>query len=169
MEAQLDIPMVIKMPDGASRSGVFKIENGEQLREVATRLFRESELILAQAYTHTPYDWRIGVLDRQPLYACQYFMSKSHWQIVQHDGRGEFTEGGLAYVGGRPGSRRAVPAHHRGIPSPHRTHAGRVTVITADPAHGDVTAAPLAGFPGNRARARRDGCFPPPPTHTARA
>ena len=93
VEAQLDYPMVIKMPEGAFSSGVFKVENGEQLREVATRLFRESELILAQAYTYTPYDWRIGVLDRQPLYACQYFMSKSHWQIVQHDGRGGFTEG----------------------------------------------------------------------------
>ena len=93
VEAQLDYPMVIKMPEGAFSSGVFKVDDGDQLREVATRLFRESELILAQAYTYTPYDWRIGVLDRQPLYACQYFMSKSHWQIVQHDGRGGFTEG----------------------------------------------------------------------------
>lgn len=95
VEAQLAYPMVLKMPEGAFSSGVFKVANREELTAVSERLFRESELILAQAYTYTPYDWRIGVLDRQPLYACQYFMTKAHWQIVKHDDRGGFTEGGF--------------------------------------------------------------------------
>ena len=37
----------------------------------------------------------IGILNREPLYACQYFMSKSHWQIVNHGPSGRFTEGGF--------------------------------------------------------------------------
>jgi glutathione synthase/RimK-type ligase-like ATP-grasp enzyme len=27
------------------------------------------------------FDWRIGVLDGEPLYACKYFMARGHWQI----------------------------------------------------------------------------------------
>lgn len=95
VEAKLAYPMVLKMPEGAFSSGVFKVEDSAALRSVGERLFRESELILAQAYTYTPYDWRIGVLDRQPLYACQYLMSKAHWQIVKHHDSGGFTEGGF--------------------------------------------------------------------------
>jgi len=93
VEEQLAYPMVLKMPEGAFSSGVFKVKDGAELRQVAERLFKESELILAQAYTYTPYDWRIGILDRQPLYACQYFMTKEHWQIVKHDESGGFEEG----------------------------------------------------------------------------
>lgn len=93
VESQLDFPMVLKMPEGAFSRGVFKVRDGREMRETAARLFKDSELILAQAYTYTPFDWRIGVLDRKPLFACQYFMSKEHWQVVKHDDRGGFTEG----------------------------------------------------------------------------
>ena len=29
----------------------------------------------------TEFDWRVGVLDGKPLYACKYHMAKGHWQI----------------------------------------------------------------------------------------
>ncbi len=41
----------------------------------------------------TQFDWRVGVLNRAPLYVCQYFMSKNHWQIVKHEADGRFEEG----------------------------------------------------------------------------
>jgi glutathione synthase/RimK-type ligase-like ATP-grasp enzyme len=28
------------------------------------------------------FDWRIGVLGGQPLFACRYHMARGHWQIV---------------------------------------------------------------------------------------
>jgi len=34
------------------------------------------------------------VLDRKPLYVCQYEMARGHWQIVKHGGEGQVTEGG---------------------------------------------------------------------------
>jgi glutathione synthase/RimK-type ligase-like ATP-grasp enzyme len=63
------------------------------MREVSARLFKESELILAQEYLYTEFDWRVGILNGKPLFVSQYFMSKKHWQIVQYDGKGGFTEG----------------------------------------------------------------------------
>ncbi|WP_410966357.1 RimK family alpha-L-glutamate ligase, partial [Salmonella sp. SAL4449] len=56
-------------------------------------LFERSVLLLAQEFFYTEYDWRIGVLDRQPLYACQYFMSRGHWQIYNHKADGQDVNG----------------------------------------------------------------------------
>ena len=36
------------------------------------------------------FDWRIGILDQAPLYACKYYMAKDHWQI--YDWASENTE-----------------------------------------------------------------------------
>lgn len=87
-------PVVLKIPDGSFSRGVFKAENADQYRSITEKLFRESDLILAQEYLYTEFDWRIGVLNRQPIFACQYYMSRSHWQIVKHGSKGGFTEGG---------------------------------------------------------------------------
>lgn len=92
-ENAIGYPMVLKMPEGAFSLGVFKAENREQLNEIAHKLFKTSELILAQEYLYTEFDWRIGVLNKKPIYACQYFMYKKHWQIVKHETGGGFQEG----------------------------------------------------------------------------
>lgn len=90
----LGYPIVMKIPDGSFSKGVYKAANRRELEEVAARLFEESDLILAQEYLYTEYDWRIGILNNKPLFACQYFMSKNHWQIVDHKKSGAFSEGG---------------------------------------------------------------------------
>lgn len=94
VEAELGYPVVLKVPDGSFSQGVFKAESREELRQITERMFRDSELILAQEYLYTEFDWRIGVLDRMPIFACQYFMSRAHWQIVRHGPDGRFSEGG---------------------------------------------------------------------------
>ncbi|PLX61520.1 RimK family protein [Sedimenticola selenatireducens] len=84
LEQRLAYPIVLKVPDGSFSLGVYKVENRQQLEQVARRLFKDSDLLLGQAYTYTPFDWRVGILNRKPLYVCQYFMSKDHWQIYDH-------------------------------------------------------------------------------------
>ena len=92
---QLGFPMVLKVPEGAFSQGVFKAQNEEEFLAITNRLFKTSELILAQEFLYTPYDWRVGVLNGEPLFASQYFMSKKHWQIVKYDDSGKFEEGGF--------------------------------------------------------------------------
>lgn len=84
---KLGFPLVLKIPDGCFSRGVLKVESPEQLAAAAEELFQHSVLLLAQEYFYTDYDWRIGVLNRKPLYACQYFMSKGHWQIYNHQAK----------------------------------------------------------------------------------
>jgi glutathione synthase/RimK-type ligase-like ATP-grasp enzyme len=94
-EQEIGFPMVLKVPDGSFSRGVVKAENPEQLRTLAPLLLETSDLILAQEFLYTDFDWRIGILNRKPIFACQYFMSKKHWQIVHYDASGRFTEGGF--------------------------------------------------------------------------
>jgi len=98
VEAAIDYPVVLKIPEGSFSRGVFKAGDRAELRRIAAGLFKESDLILAQEYLYTPFDWRIGILGRRPLYACRYFMSRAHWQIVRHDGKGRHEEGGFETV-----------------------------------------------------------------------
>ena len=89
----LAYPVVMKIPDGAFSRGVTKANSPEEFVALARSLFAESALILVQEFIYTEFDWRIGVLNRQPLFACQYYMSRNHWQIVEHQKGGGFSEG----------------------------------------------------------------------------
>jgi len=92
-EAELGYPMVLKIPDGSFSRGVFKVRDRAELEARTAALFKETELLLAQAYTFTAFDWRIGVLAGEPLFACRYHMSRGHWQILDHSRRGSAGEG----------------------------------------------------------------------------
>ncbi len=92
-ERAIGFPMVLKVPDGSFSQGVSKAENSEQMAQLAAKLFETSELILAQEFVYTAFDWRIGILNRKPFYVAQYFMPKRHWQIVKYDDKGKATQG----------------------------------------------------------------------------
>ncbi len=36
----------------------------------------------------TQFDWRIGVLNGQPIFACKYRMARHHWQVIKHQDNG---------------------------------------------------------------------------------
>ncbi|WP_305046945.1 RimK family protein [Geoalkalibacter sp.] len=91
--AQLGFPVILKQPDSSFSQGVVKVETSDALKEAAARLLEKSELIIAQEFMPTPFDWRIGIFDRQPLFACRYYMVKNHWQILRRDGSGRTDEG----------------------------------------------------------------------------
>lgn len=91
---ELGFPCVLKQPDSQFSKGVIKVESEAEFRRAASEMLERSDLIIAQSYEPTEYDWRIGVLDGQPLYACRYFMAKGHWQVVKRAGNGAIVEGG---------------------------------------------------------------------------
>lgn len=90
---QFSFPLILKIPDGSFSRGVVKVESDSQLAEVSREFLRRSDYIVAQEFMPTPFDWRIGVLDGRPLFACQYFMSRNHWQIYHHEKSGRTATG----------------------------------------------------------------------------
>jgi glutathione synthase/RimK-type ligase-like ATP-grasp enzyme len=109
-EAALSYPLVLKIPDGSFSRGVVKVENRSDLLEHSKRLFRHSAVILAQEFMYTDYDWRVGVLNRKPIFVSQYFMSRKHWQIINHKPGGGFAEGAFKSVAVEDAPRTVVEA-----------------------------------------------------------
>ncbi|PIW44112.1 MAG: RimK family alpha-L-glutamate ligase [Zetaproteobacteria bacterium CG12_big_fil_rev_8_21_14_0_65_54_13] len=96
LEDELGYPMILKIPDGSFSRGMFKADTRSKVMEAAKTLFERSRIILAQEFMYTSYDWRIGILNGQPLYACQYKQVRGHWQIVNHKADGSSVPGGFA-------------------------------------------------------------------------
>jgi len=81
--AQVGLPCVLKKPDGAFSVGVVKVDTAEEASERVRALLEESELVVAQEFVPSAFDWRVGVLGGRLLYVCRYHMAKGHWQIVR--------------------------------------------------------------------------------------
>ncbi|MEO7063711.1 MAG: RimK family protein [Dokdonella sp.] len=92
---RLGFPIVLKIPDGSFSRGIVKVEDVDRLKIEVDNLFQHTALVLAQEFLFTEYDWRIGILNREPLYACKYFMSRGHWQIYNHAAKGSAKSGGF--------------------------------------------------------------------------
>jgi glutathione synthase/RimK-type ligase-like ATP-grasp enzyme len=90
---ELGFPMVLKVPDSSFSRGVKKVDNQAELSTLAKEWFEDTDLLLAQAFMPTTFDWRVGVLGGKPLFVCQYMMAKKHWQIVKHRANGHPLEG----------------------------------------------------------------------------
>jgi glutathione synthase/RimK-type ligase-like ATP-grasp enzyme len=93
ISSQIGSPFILKIPDGSFSIGVKKIANEADLKEAFDVLFEKSAILLAQEFIPTEFDWRIGVLNGEPLYACKYFMAKGHWQIYHHANNGKSRSG----------------------------------------------------------------------------
>ena len=91
---ELGLTLVVKIPDGSFSRGVHKVNTADEFRRVAEELFEETDLVLAQRFLPTEFDWRVGVLSGEPLFVCQYRMARGHWQIVKHGPNGS-REGGF--------------------------------------------------------------------------
>jgi glutathione synthase/RimK-type ligase-like ATP-grasp enzyme len=96
---ELGLPMVVKIPDGSFSRGVHKIESAAEFKRVADELFEETDLVLAQKFLPTEFDWRVGVLAGEPLFVCQYRMARGHWQVVKYRPDGSSHEGGFRAFG----------------------------------------------------------------------
>lgn len=97
---EISFPCVLKKPDSAFSLGVVKVEDEVSLHKLLNKFFKTSDLLLAQSFIPTDFDWRIGILDNKPLFACRYFMAKDHWQIYDWCGNEK-----------KEGSCEAVPMH----------------------------------------------------------
>lgn len=93
LEEFIGFPCILKQPDGAFSQGVTKAKNQSELVELLDHLWQKSDLIIAQEFLPTDFDWRIGIIDKTPIFACKYHMAKNHWQITKHGQKGVEQDG----------------------------------------------------------------------------
>lgn len=85
----LGFPCVLKQPDGAFSNGVIRVEDEHQLFSLVPDLLDKSDLLIAQEFIPTPFDWRVCIFDRKPLFVCKYYMARKHWQIYERAPNGK--------------------------------------------------------------------------------
>lgn len=85
--SELGSPIILKIPDGSFSIGMYKIGTAEEYEKAMAVLAEKTSVFLAQEFVPTDFDWRIGILNGEVLYACKYFMARGHWQIYNHDGK----------------------------------------------------------------------------------
>ena len=86
---QMNYPLVLKQPDSAFSLGVIKVEDKVEARAEINKLFKISDMVVCQEFLYSDFDWRIGIIDNTPLFACKYYMCKDHWQIYNWKGEEE--------------------------------------------------------------------------------
>jgi glutathione synthase/RimK-type ligase-like ATP-grasp enzyme len=87
--AGFEYPFILKQPDGSFSKGVKKVENEKELNVVLKDLFQKSDLLIAQEFFPTEFDWRVGLMDGKTLYVCKYFMAPKHWQVMDWSSSGK--------------------------------------------------------------------------------
>lgn len=84
----LGFPCVLKLPDSSFSNGVSRVDRESDAAGMLASCFETTDLLVAQEYVPTDFDWRIGVLGGKPLFACRYGMAAEHWQIIKRDDAG---------------------------------------------------------------------------------
>ena len=93
---QIGLPCVLKAPDSTFSFGVKKAKTETEYHQMVTQMLKESELIIAQEFCPSTYDWRIGIIDDKPFFACKYYMAKGHWQIYNWNAKKKNEQDGNA-------------------------------------------------------------------------
>jgi glutathione synthase/RimK-type ligase-like ATP-grasp enzyme len=78
---EMGSPLVLKEPSTSFSVRVEKVSTPSELIKVAKRFFKLSDWIVVQGYIESRYDWRVGVLNGELLYACRYIIPSETFKI----------------------------------------------------------------------------------------
>ena len=78
---ELGKPVVLKEPSTSFSARVEKVASVTGFLKVARRFQKLSDWIVVQEYIESKYDWRIGVLNGELLYACRYIIPSETFKI----------------------------------------------------------------------------------------
>lgn len=77
----LGSPLVLKEPSTSFSLRVEKVNDVAEFLRVARRFIKLSDWIVIQQFIKSRYDWRVGVLGGQLLYACKYTIPSVTFKI----------------------------------------------------------------------------------------
>jgi glutathione synthase/RimK-type ligase-like ATP-grasp enzyme len=78
---RLGSPLVLKEPSTSFSLRVEKVHSVPEFLKTGRRFIKLSDWIVAQRFIESNFDWRVGVLAGEPLYACQYIIPQETFKI----------------------------------------------------------------------------------------
>ena len=101
----LGSPLVLKEPSTSFSLRVEKVQDVAEFFRVARRFIKLSDWIVVQQFIESRYDWRVGVLDGELLYACKYTIPSVTFKIQAS------VNGHLVYCGVESVPSGDIPPH----------------------------------------------------------
>ena len=80
----MSFPCILKVPDSSFSQGVLKVNDAAHFKSETDQIFKKTDLLVAQEFLPTEFDWRVGILGGEALFVCRYFMARKHWQIINN-------------------------------------------------------------------------------------
>jgi Glutathione synthase/Ribosomal protein S6 modification enzyme (glutaminyl transferase) len=77
----LGTPVIVKEPSTSFSARVEKVDTVPDFLRVARRFIKLSDWIVAQGFVESHFDWRVGVLNGEVLYACKYIIPTESFKI----------------------------------------------------------------------------------------
>jgi glutathione synthase/RimK-type ligase-like ATP-grasp enzyme len=102
---ELGSPLIVKEPSTSFSLRVEKVHDIAEFFRIARRFIRLSDWIVVQQYIESRYDWRVGVIGGQLLYACKYTIPSDTFKIQAS------VNGHLVYCGVESVTPDKVPPH----------------------------------------------------------
>lgn len=78
--AEIGFPCVLKSAYGCFGREVFLIHSLEELQARVIERYERDELLVLQQYVRSDFDWRIGVLNGELLFAARYNYVPGYWK-----------------------------------------------------------------------------------------
>jgi glutathione synthase/RimK-type ligase-like ATP-grasp enzyme len=78
---KLGSPLVLKEPSTSFSLRVEKVHGVPEFLKTGKRFIKLSDWMVAQKFIESDFDWRVGVLDGEVLYACQYIIPQETFKI----------------------------------------------------------------------------------------
>jgi glutathione synthase/RimK-type ligase-like ATP-grasp enzyme len=90
---ELGTPVVLKAPNSSSSLFVDRAWSPKELIKIGKRYLHRADMIVAQKFIESKFDWRIGVLNGEVLYVCQYIIPGKKWKIMSYTAQGRLIYG----------------------------------------------------------------------------
>jgi len=81
--ATIGFPCVLKSPESCASRGVLLASGRADVIDTYRALRPNGGPVLLQPFLPTPFDWRVGILDARPFFACRYNMVPGDWRIIR--------------------------------------------------------------------------------------
>lgn len=79
--AEMGTPLIMKAPHSSFSSHVEKVEDADAFVATGRRFLHRADRIVVQGFVRTAFDWRVGVLNGEPLYTCRYFIPSKTFKV----------------------------------------------------------------------------------------
>lgn len=74
--------LVLKAPNSSFSQHVEMVRTPGEFADVGGRFLRRADRIVVQEFVESEFDWRVGVLGGEPIFACRYVIPEESFKIL---------------------------------------------------------------------------------------